>query len=368
MASIQKRPNGKWRARYRDEQGKEHASHFDRKIDAQDWLDGVTVAVRSGTYVDPAKTKVSLGSFFADWSTRQVWAAGTQVAMELAVRRCSFVDVELGKLRRSHFETWIKTMSIEGLAPSTIKTRVNNVRSVVKAAVRDKLLGSDPSDGLTLPRTRRAEHAMEIPSPETVGRILEAAEDWFRPYIALCAFTGLRLAEASGVQLGDINFLRRELHLARQIQRPIEGRVSITPPKYGSERIVFMPDRLLKMIAWHAEHIGVRGDERWLFVGDEGLPPHPNTIAYWWRKTLKVADVAPVHLHSLRHFYASGLIAAGCDVVTVQRALGHAKATTTLDTYSHLWPTAADRTRSAAGDLMDSVFTAPADSLRTDSL
>ncbi len=59
-----------------------------------------------------------------------------------------------------------------------------------------------------------------------------------------------------------------------------------------------------------------------------------------------------VTLHDLRHFYASALIAAGCDVVTVQRALGHAKATTTLNTYAHLWPTAEDRTRAAAADLM----------------
>ena len=56
-------------------------------------------------------------------------------------------------------------------------------------------------------------------------------------------------------------------------------------------------------------------------------------------------------LHDLRHFYASGLIASGC-VVTVQRALGHASATITLGVYSHLWPTAEDRTRAAAGDLM----------------
>ena len=41
-------------------------------------------------------------------------------------------------------------------------------------------------------------------------------------------------------------------------------------------------------------------------------------------------------LHDLRHFYASGPIASGCDVVTVQRVLGHASATTTLNTYSHL--------------------------------
>ncbi len=53
-------------------------------------------------------------------------------------------------------------------------------------------------------------------------------------------------------------------------------------------------------------------------------------------------------LHELRHFFASGLIASGCDVVTVQRALGHADATTTLNTHSRRWPTAEERTRKAA--------------------
>jgi integrase len=43
-------------------------------------------------------------------------------------------------------------------------------------------------------------------------------------------------------------------------------------------------------------------------------------------------------------------------VVTVQRALGHAKATTTLNTYAHLWPTAEDRTRQAAGALFAAAF------------
>ena len=38
--------------------------------------------------------------------------------------------------------------------------------------------------------------------------------------------------------------------------------------------------------------------------------------------------------------------------MTVQRSLGHAKATTTLNTYAHLWPTAADRTRKAAESII----------------
>lgn len=75
-------------------------------------------------------------------------------------------------------------------------------------------------------------------------------------------------------------------------------------------------------------------------------------MGHRWRKTLDGAGVEGLRLHDLRHFYASGLIAAGCDVVTVQRAMGHARATTTLNTYSHLWPTAEDRTRNAAEDML----------------
>ena len=76
-----------------------------------------------------------------------------------------------------------------------------------------------------------------------------------------------------------------------------------------------------------------------------------------WRRTsprtaTAAAGVTGLRLHDLRHFYASGLIASGCDVVTVQRALGHASATTTLSTYSHLWPSAEDRTRTAAQTLL----------------
>jgi integrase len=58
------------------------------------------------------------------------------------------------------------------------------------------------------------------------------------------------------------------------------------------------------------------------------------------------------------------LIAAGCDVVTVQRALGHASATVTLNTYAHLWPTAEDRTRAAAASMLAETLSA-ADSVRT---
>ena len=65
----------------------------------------------------------------------------------------------------------------------------------------------------------------------------------------------------------------------------------------------------------------------------------------WLQRTMKAAGVSRLHIHGLRHLYARGLTAAGCDVVTVQRALGQAKPSLASDIYSHLWPSAEDRTR-----------------------
>jgi hypothetical protein len=59
MASIAKRSNGQYRARYRDSGGKEHSRHFARKADAQRWLDEVTTSVATGQYVDPKAGRVT---------------------------------------------------------------------------------------------------------------------------------------------------------------------------------------------------------------------------------------------------------------------------------------------------------------------
>lgn len=53
MASMQKRPDGRWRARNRDHDGKEHARHFERRAEAERWLDAVRGDLVRGSYVDP---------------------------------------------------------------------------------------------------------------------------------------------------------------------------------------------------------------------------------------------------------------------------------------------------------------------------
>ncbi|KXP03505.1 hypothetical protein AXK60_16940 [Tsukamurella pseudospumae] len=133
------------------------------------------------------------------------------------------------------------------------------------------------------------------------------------------------------------------------------------PPKWGSERTVYLRDELVTILSQHVAAYPP-ADDGWMFHLD-GTAWTDNKVTYRWRQTRKAAGLT-TKLHSLRHYYASGLVAQGCDVVTVQRALGHSSATT-LSTYSHLWPTAEDRTRAAAGELARAALKTTADQLRT---
>jgi hypothetical protein len=74
--------------------------------------------------------------------------------MDQDIRYCTFADVPLNRIRRSHVEIWIKRQAAEGKAPGTIKTRYVNIRAVLRAAVRDKLVATGSVRCVVLPPYR----------------------------------------------------------------------------------------------------------------------------------------------------------------------------------------------------------------------
>ena len=161
--------------------------------------------------------------------------------------------------------------------------------------------------------------------------------------------------------------MRRRLSIRRQVQGKDRTKAQVVAPKAGSERDIAIPESLFELVAQRVSTIGVHSEEGWLFSPGSDLV-HRNHAAHRWRTIRAKAGLDEFTPRDLRHFYASALIAAGCDVVTVQRALGHSSATITLNTYSHLWPTAEDRTRAAAADLMQQVLAEASDGGAADSV
>jgi len=127
----------------------------------------------------------------------------------------------------------------------------------------------------------------------------------------------------------------------------------------GSSAPVPIPNELALTLS---AHVATHGAETVLTNAAGGRLP-PRNLAYAVEHArAKVEGLSPAfRFHHLRHYFASLLIANGADVKVVQARLRHASATTTLNTYSHLWPDSEQGTR----DTVAAVLTEHADSLRT---
>ena len=366
--SIKRRPNGMWRARYRDPNGREHAKHERRKVDAQQWLERELAAMHNGTWVDPKLGKVTFASWFDEWVRRQPWEAGTRASAATVAKSVTFGGVELTRLRTSDVQTWVKAMQAAGLQPSTIKLRFNFVRMAMLAAVNEKIVRANVTDDVKLPVKARASktevRADQIPTPALVHAALDKAPEHFRGFVAVCALAGLRLGEAAGLRVVDVDFDNATISIKQQVQGTNASNTVIAAPKYGSERDVHVSDALMRILRRQLDEVGSM--DGLMFTSGTGMF-NRNSASHQWRELRKkIPGLESFTLHSLRHFFASGLINAGCDVAIVQQALGHSTPAITLNTYTHLWPKSEDKARAAATALAQAVLAAPADSSRTE--
>lgn len=70
----------RWRGRYVDGAGHEHVKGFDRKVDAQRWIDAATTGLVSGSYVDPRAGLITVGALHAAWSSSRARTKATTEA------------------------------------------------------------------------------------------------------------------------------------------------------------------------------------------------------------------------------------------------------------------------------------------------
>jgi integrase len=339
VASIKKRADGRWRARYRDPAGKERARHFERKVDAERFLTSVEHSKLTGAYVDPRAGRVTFAQWAEQWQAAQVWrpntAASARHALGHAVTR--FGDRRVQTIRPSEVQAWIRELH-DRLAPSMVRLAYQYFRASMKAAVTDRLIASSPCEGVKLPGVERGR---VVPlTVEQVQALADAMPDRLRALVVLGAGTGLRTSEALAVTVDRIDWMRRTLTVDRQLA----GGEFAPPKSKGSRRTIPLPDLVLEGLS---RHLTAYPSDGLVFTNTEGRPVRQNGFTVTFRAAAKRAALNGVTFRDLRHHYASLLIHGGESVKAVQSRLGHSSASITLDVYSHLWPDSEDRTRNA---------------------
>jgi integrase len=353
VASVSRRPNGRWRARYRDSDGREHARHFGDHEEAQRWLDGVAVSVHTEGMLPSRGGRIAFRDYAEAWRSIRLHRTSSAAHVETMLRRHVYPTLgsrPIGSIVHSDIQGWVHKLStVSGLAPSTVRVVHGIVSSVFRAGIRDRLLAANPCEGTRLPHRERR---LVVPlQSEQVARLRSEVPHELRALVTFTAGTGMRQGEVFGVTRdrlrldGDdpVVIVDRQL---RSLRGPATG---FGPLKTSaSNRVIPLPSVVVEALRQHISAYDVADDGLVFRLRGEAI--HRSAFGHVWRPAAKAAGLGQLTgtgMHALRHFYASLLIRYGESAMTVQARLGHASPSETLETYAHLWHDSNDRTRFA---------------------
>lgn len=326
--------------------GSEVSLAFHKKGEAERYAAAQETDVLRGVGIDPKASRVTV----AQWC--DTWLAGYATRRESTVKqarvhigqiKAEFGEAQLGAVRPSQVKTWTSRLAAEGAKPSYVYALHNRLAQILGDAVHDGILGKSPCSRRTSPGAGK--QRPYVATTDQVWALCDVMPDRIRGAVLLGAFAGLRVAEACGLRPGDVDFMRGVIHPA--VQYPavaLKTEMSRTP-------VPIARSMALELAAHVARYPGLT-----ILVNADGEQLGPWALERAVRAARGKVDGLPgeFRFHDLRHYFASLLIADGCDVKTVQARLRHASAKTTLDTYGHLWPDRDESTRAA----VEAVFSA----------
>ena len=310
-----------------------------------------------GSYVDPKTARTTVEEWCATWlegyATRRP-STVRQARVHVNQINAAFGPMPLAAVRPSHVRSWTAKLKSDGLATSYVHALHKRLSQLFSDAVHDGILARNPCSRRTSPGA--AKQRAYVATTEQVWALYDAFPEHLAPAVLLGAFVGLRTAEACGLRVDDVDFMRGIVTPALQYPaQPLKNETSRTAVPIPAELT-------LQLSAAHARWGG-----QTVVTDGAGGQAKPWAIEQAIKDARARIKGLPegFRFHDLRHYLASLLIASGADVKVVQARLRHANATTTLNTYAHLWPDADESTRTAVGAVLAARADILADSVRT---
>ena len=236
-------------------------------------------------------------------------------------------DPEVEAIEGGEVRSFVASLHRQGYARRTIGRRLAAVKSLMKYALSQGVLTTNPASLVVAPKPEKrlptvlskeeAEQLIELPDLATPEGIRDAA------LLELLYGTGIRRSELCGLRVRDFN-----RH---------EGTIRVIG-KGSKERIVPVGEAACKAVVQYQESIASeeRGINAPLFLREDGKPLDGNTLYTIVRRYMgRVTEQSKKSPHVLRHSFATHLLENGAGLREVAEMLGHSSLSTT-QVYTHV--------------------------------
>ena len=346
-----------------------YASFKGTKREAEVELARLVAENAVGGGIDPSKATVAefLERWDRDWATNNVEGKTLERYRELIALyiKPHLGNVRIQKLRPVHLNELYAKLLREGgkagrsLAPRTVGHVHRLLHRALGHAATWGVVPQNVASVVNPPKV--AETELTILTEEQIGGVLRHFDGrTIRPIVAFLLGTGCRRGEVLALRWKDVDWQASRVRIEHSVEQTKKGGLRFKSPKTkNSRRNVSISPWLLAELRAHRTRqqkrllsVGVRQDDSSLvFARWDGSTRAPHWLTQ--KFALAMDDLGiDCTLHALRHTHVSQLIAAGMDVLTVSRRLGHASAAITLRVYGHLYA----NTDARAAEIMEMAF------------
>lgn len=339
----------RWQAVWTN-RGREVKKSHRTKDAAEHWIKEQDQARLSGRRA--GATKMTVAEALERYLPAQShWQPKTRFNSEKMLRHQivpTFGDMLLTDVGTDDVRAWVDQLRSE-LQPSTIRTYFSVYRAFMNWCVAEGYLVVSPTARVRLPKVvRRAQHFL---TPAQFWAFQHAVDPHYRDALETNVTTGLRPGELWELRGQDVGRAPGRLRVERAVT-DVDGILMVGPTKTGEARDVPVLAHVERMLKDRAQQAGPDG---LLFPAEDGGQVKQSVFHEKHVTPAAVTAGLPkgFRLYDLRHTAASWAIREGASVLAVQRMLGHATPTETLNTYAHLFDDELDQVTASISKMLD---------------
>ena len=265
-----------------------------------------------------------------------------------------FKDTNLNKLSYEHifeFREHLKTKSKKQnsnstLSPNTVNKIMILLKKIFDTGVRKSLIDKNPVDNLRkLPISKPTISFWSVEEFKEFRKLITNDEISYDLFFTIAFFTGMRMGEILALNWYDVNLITSTIHITKTAYFVNNvNHINSTKTRAGT-RLITINNKLTEMLTdWKEKQEDLlkeftKDTESLQIIQSTPIAITKNMVDKKFKQILsRNNNLKKIRIHDLRHSHASLLINQGEDYLVVKERLGHASITTTIDTYSHLYP------------------------------
>ncbi len=258
---------------------------------------------------------------------------------------------ELRDVFGAEVEEWLERLA---LAPGSRAKIRNQMCAIFRHGIRWGWLGENQNP---ITSVRTSSKRLRVPETLTVEEFLTLygrLPDRERAMVTICATTGLRVSETTGLKWGDISF---ETGLADVRLSVVDGAIGDCKSEVSQQPVPLDALTLDELQSWRKITM-YASDTDWVFASERVFGKMPIWSNASLQKVLQPAArrariTKVIGWHTFRHTYSTMLAEHGDDVKVVQELMRHAKLSTTMELYTH---PRMEKKREAQSKVVDVLF------------